>query len=122
MKRSGILKHFEQSCICHNNYRSSISSINTSESLTNGGVITQLCQQLSTCEGKLRELEQLNGITQRWSVVSTQYREVKALVTSENRTCLLLKLEQTARERWFLSTLKAKYAGTYECDDCIFSI
>ena len=89
--------------------RSSVNSINDSES--SSGLIMQLCQQLSACEGKLRSVEQLNGITHRWSVRSTQYREVKALITSENRACLLLKLERTARERWFLLTLKAKYAG-----------
>jgi len=87
--------------------------VNTSES--SSGLIIQLCQQLNTYEGKFKEIEQLNGITQRWSVLSTQYREVKVLVSSENRTCLLLKLEQTARERWFLTTLKAKYAGIIRC-------
>ena len=84
----------------------------TSES--NSVIILQLCQQLELCDNKLRAIESSKCITQRWSKISTRYREVKALVASEKRTRLLLKIEQAARERWFLLTLKAKYAGSVQ--------
>ena len=74
-------------------------------------VTTQLCYQLTICTEKLKSMERSHNINQRWSKTSPQYQEVKALITSHKRTCLLLKIEQAARERWFLLTLKAKYAG-----------
>ena len=89
--------------------RSFISSVDAGES--SSGILSQLCQQLKTCESKLMAIETSKCISQRWSEASTEYREVKALITSEKRTHLLLKIEQAARERWFLLTLKAKYAG-----------
>jgi len=92
-------------------YRSSISSVNANEH-NSSVLVTELCQQLRACEDKLKSIERLNGINQRWSIASTQYCEVKALLSSEKRARLLLKLEHTARERWFLLTLKGKYAGT----------
>ena len=85
--------------------------MNTSE--PDSDVIVQLCQQLRLCEEKLKIIESSKCIAQRWNKRSTHYHEVKALVTSEVRTHLLLKIEQAARERWYLLTLKAKYAGTY---------
>lgn len=77
-------------------------------------VLLGLCQQLKLYEDKLRTIERSKCITQRWNKASTHYREVKALVTSEKRTRVLLKIEQAARERWFLLTLKAKYAGNVQ--------
>ena len=96
-------------CGIHN-YRSSITSMGTTES--NNVIILQLCQQLELCDDKLKAIESSQCITQRWSKTSTRYREVKALVSSEKRAHVLLKIEKAARERWFLLTLKAKYAGT----------
>jgi len=94
----------------HYGFRVAISSINASEE--NSHLASQLCEQLHHYEDKLRNVEHSHGVNQRWSPSSTAYREVKALVTSENRTRLLLRIEQAARERWFLLRLKAKYAGT----------
>ena len=74
-------------------------------------ITTQLCHHLRRCENKLKAMEQSNNIIQRWTKTCPQYQEVKVLLTSQKRTCLLLKMEQVARERWFLLTLKAKYAG-----------
>ena len=78
-------------------------------------VTLQLCEQLRQCEDKLKVIECSKCISQQWNKTTTHYREVKALVTSEKRTRLLLKIEQVARERWFLLTLKAKYAGNCYC-------
>ena len=97
-------------CMYVGSYRSSITSMGTTES--SNVIILQLCQQLELCDDKLKAIESSRCITQRWSKTSTRYREVKALVSSEKRTCILLKIKQAARERWFLLTLKAKYAGT----------
>lgn len=94
-------------------FRSSIRSIGTSERSSN--LTLQLCEQLKLCEEKLKVIERSKCISQRWNKTTTHYREVKALVTSEKRAQLLLKIEQIARERWFLLTLKAKYAGNYYC-------
>ena len=93
-------------------FRVSISSINVSEENTH--LVSQLCEQLNDYEDKLSNLEHSHGVNQRWSPSSTEYREVKALVSSENRIRLLIKIDQAARERWFLLRLKAKYAGI-EC-------
>ena len=93
-------------------FRVSISSINVSEENTH--LVSQLCEQLNDYEDKLSSLEHSHGVNQRWSPSFTEYREVKAMVSSENRTRLLIKIEQAARERWFLFRLKAKYAGI-EC-------
>ena len=78
----------------------------------NTSFLSQCTHQLTKCEDKLRVMERSHHIHQRWSKTSPEYRQVKALTTSRNRTRLLLKLEQTARERWFLLSLKAKYAGS----------
>jgi len=59
----------------------------------------------------LKAIEHSHSVNKRWSKTSPQYLEIKALITSQKRTHLLLKIEQAARERWFLLTLKAKYAG-----------
>jgi len=74
--------------------------------------VTRLCEQLTHYEDKLKNLEEVYEINQRWSVSSTEYCEVKALVSSENRPHFLLKIEQAARERWYLLKLEANYAGT----------
>ncbi|XP_065900357.1 uncharacterized protein [Dysidea avara] len=92
----------------HAEIRVSISSINVSEENTH--LVSQLCEQLNDYEDKLSGFEHSHGVNQRWSPSSTEYHEVKALVASENRTHLLIKIEQAARERWFLLRLKAKYA------------
>ncbi|XP_065906278.1 uncharacterized protein [Dysidea avara] len=101
----------------HEEIKSSITSISTVEPSSPLFVPpSQLLECLTQCEDKLKSLEQANGVRQRWSTSSTQYREAKTLVASEHRMCLLLKLEQAARERWFLLTLKAKYADGLAID------
>jgi len=40
-------------------------------------LVAQLGEQLTHYEDKLKNLEKVHGINQRWSVSSTEYREVK---------------------------------------------
>ena len=83
------------------------SAISTSEE----GALERRYQKLRDCDRKLKNIERLLAITLRWSLDSPQYLAVKRVVESRSRTNCLLKLESLARERWFLLSLKAKYAG-----------
>ena len=85
------------------------SAITTSEE----GSLEQAYQRLRNCDKKLKDIERTHSITSRWLLNSSEYLTVKRLAESRNRTNWLLKLESLARERWFLLSLKAKYAGMY---------
>lgn len=73
--------------------------------------LEQAYQKLRECERKLKNIERLHSIHSRWLLNSSKYLAVKRLLESRNRTNWLLKLESLAREKWYLLSLKAKYAG-----------
>ena len=78
-------------------------------SATEEGSLDKLYQKLRDCDQKMKSIERLHSITTRWGLISPEYVTVKRLLESHNRANWLLKLT-LARERWFLLSLKAKYA------------
>lgn len=77
------------------------------------GSLDKLYQKFRDWDRKMKNIERLHSITSRWSLNSPEYLMVKRLLESRNRANWLLKLESLARERWFLLSLKAKYASNY---------
>ena len=65
-------------------------------------------------ERKLQQMEKKHSILQRWIPDSSQYQSTKEMQAQKTRSDIFMKLEKCARERWFLLTIKAKYAGTYK--------
>ena len=63
-------------------------------------------------EWKLKLIEREHSIPQRWTPDSPSYQAVDRLQIQQSKQDAFAKLEQCARERWFLLTIKAKYAGT----------
>ena len=68
-------------------------------------------------ENKLQEVEQSHRITQRWQIDSPEYQSNEKLHRADDLGLIRQKIEKTARERWFLLSMKAKYAG--KCDFCM---
>lgn len=66
-------------------------------------------------EQKLKVTERKHGIPQRWTPDSPSYQAMDRLQMEQSKHDAFAKLEQSARERWFLLTLQAKYAGMYMC-------
>ena len=50
----------------------------------------------------------------RWLPGTIQYDNVKSVLQSRKKCAFLEKIQDLARERWYLLALKAKYAGTYD--------
>ena len=65
-------------------------------------------------EAKLQQMETSKGITQRWQPSTLQYRSAEQIMRDHELTLFRKKAETCARERWFLLSMKAKYAGM-EC-------
>ena len=64
-------------------------------------------------ERKLKLIEREQSIPQRWTPNSPLYQAMDKLQMEQSKRDAFAKLEQCARERWFLITIKAKYAGMY---------
>lgn len=62
-------------------------------------------------ETKLQELEQNHRITQRWKIDSPEYQSAEQVHRAGDLGLIRQKIERSARERWFLLSMKAKYAG-----------
>ena len=65
---------------------------------------------LYRCEQKLRQIEAQHHI-QRWDENSPEYVQQKVIKASEKKQNLLAKMSVCLRERWFLLSIKAKFAG-----------
>lgn len=92
--------------------RTYVNMFSSAISTTEEGSLEKAYQKLRDCDRKLKNIERLHSITSRWLLNSPEYLRVKGVLESRDRTNWLLKLESLARERWFLLSLKAKYAGT----------
>ena len=57
-------------------------------------------------------IEREHSIPQRWTPDSPSYQAVDRLQIQQSKQDAFARLKQCARERWFLLTIKAKYAGT----------
>lgn len=66
-------------------------------------------------ETKLQEFEQRHGVTQRWQNDSPEYQSAELLHRAGDLSLVREKIEKSARERWFLLSMKAKYAGKCAC-------
>lgn len=62
-------------------------------------------------EGVLKDLESRNGITQRWTTECEEYHLARDTYNDRSKKLALAKLHTKVIERWFLLSLKAKYAG-----------
>lgn len=62
-------------------------------------------------EGKLQQTERLHGVLQLWEPSNPQYKNVEQAVKDKDKALLKSKIELCSRERWFLLTIKSKYAG-----------
>lgn len=62
-------------------------------------------------EIKLQQMEQTNGIVQRWQPSSPSYKCAEQRLNCKQQQLIKQKFEACARERWFLLSMKAKYAG-----------
>ena len=57
------------------------------------------------------DLENKNGITQRWTTSCEEYKLARDAASDRNKKVALINLHTKVIERWFLLCLKAKYAG-----------
>ena len=72
-------------------------------------IILMLCR-LGT---QLSHIEATEGITIRWTPESDPFQDYLSLKRFKERERLLESMSVTARERWFLLKLKAKFAGMF---------
>lgn len=63
-------------------------------------------------EGVLVDLESRNGITQRWTTACEEYQLARDACNDKSKKAALGKVHTKVIERWFLLSLKAKYADT----------
>ncbi|KAJ7351808.1 hypothetical protein OS493_035533 [Desmophyllum pertusum] len=80
------------------------------EETTNPEKLQQLYRQMNKLEGVLVELENKNDISQRWTVDSEAYQMARDAANDRQKKVALLKVHSKVVERWFLLSLKAKYA------------
>ena len=59
----------------------------------------------------LRTLEMENGVTQRWKPDDEPFRLARDEANDRQKRVFLHKVHSKVVERWFLLSLKAKYAG-----------
>lgn len=62
-------------------------------------------------EEKLHQLEVQHHIAKRWDEMSPEYKQQKIIRANEKKQMLLTKMSVCLRERWFLLSVKAKFAG-----------
>ena len=67
-------------------------------------------------ERKLQAFEQKHSLLHRWVPRSSEYQIVKSTMESRRKSKLCAKIQHLARERWFLLSMKAKYAGKLQFD------
>ena len=67
-------------------------------------------------ERKLKAFEQKHNLLHRWVPSSSEYQVVKSTMESRRKRKLRDKIQHLARERWFLLSMKAKYAGKLQFD------
>ena len=67
-------------------------------------------------ERKLQAFEQKHSLLHRWVPSSSEYQVVKSTMESRRKSKLCAKIQHLARERWFLLSMKAKYAGKLQFD------
>ena len=59
----------------------------------------------------LTSVEERHHIRKRWAPGMLEYATAKAAYHSKRKYLLMEEIEALSRERWFLLSLKAKYAG-----------
>ena len=62
-------------------------------------------------ERVLVDLENKNGVTRRWTTSSEEYLLARNAACDRSKKMALIDLHTKVIERWFLLSLKAKYAG-----------
>jgi len=65
--------------------------------------------------------EREHSIPQRWTPNSPSYQAMDRIQMEKSKRDAFAMLEQCARERWFLLTIKAKHAGTYMRSILVFN-
>ena len=66
---------------------------------------------LCRLEEQLRQIEDQHHIVKRWDKKSPAYMEQKIIQANEKKQMLLTKMSVCLRERWFLLSVKGKFAG-----------
>lgn len=61
----------------------------------------------------MADLESRNGVTQRWTTACEEDQLARDAANDRSKKVALVKLHTKVIERWFLLSLKAKYAGKY---------
>lgn len=72
--------------------------------------LQQLYGQMSKLESMLRTLEMENGVAQRWKPDDEPFRLARDEANDRQKQIFLHKVHTKVVERWFLLSLKAKYA------------
>lgn len=62
-------------------------------------------------ERVLVDLEYKNGVTHRWTTSCEEYKIARDDASDRSKKAALINLHAKVIERWFLLSLKAKYAG-----------
>ncbi|XP_068728149.1 uncharacterized protein [Montipora capricornis] len=72
--------------------------------------LQQLYAQMNKLERVLVDLEYKNGVTRRWTTSSEEYKIARDAASDRSKKAALINLHAKVIERWFLLSLKAKYA------------
>ena len=64
-------------------------------------------------EEMLRQIEQKHGVAQRWHTGDEVFQLARNDANDKQKKVGLCKVQSRVVERWFLLSLKAKYAGKY---------
>lgn len=72
-------------------------------------------------EEMLRQIEQKHGVAQRWHTDDEVFQLARNDANDKQKKAGLCKVQTRVVERWFLLSLKAKYAGKCELSFVFFS-
>lgn len=72
-------------------------------------------------EEMLRQIEQKHGVTQRWHTDDEVFQLARNDANDKQKKAGLCKVQTRVVERWFLLSLKAKYAGKCQLSFVFFS-
>lgn len=62
-------------------------------------------------EKKIQALETKHNVPQRWTCDSTEYQSIKNCLAVKKKNAVLASLNLCARDRWFMLSVKGKFAG-----------
>lgn len=72
--------------------------------------LQQLHRKMNKLEEMLCQIEQKNGVAQRWQTSDESFQRARNEANDKQKKALLCKVKTRVVERWFLLGLKAKYA------------